>query len=103
MHDAAEAYVGDVVSPLKQFLPGFQSAEQQVWACLAQKFDLLKDMPIEILQVDQRMQVTEREQLFRTGSKHGDFPGKYGIILRCWEPQKAYEMFLESANKLGLK
>ena len=103
MHDAAEAYVGDVVSPLKQFLPGFQSMELQTWACIAQKFDLLKDMPIEIMQVDRRMQVTEREQLFQTGTPRGDFPGMYNIMLRCWEPQRAYEKFLEAAHKLGLK
>lgn len=38
VHDAAEAYVGDVAAPLKRLLPDYRRVEQRVWAACAARF-----------------------------------------------------------------
>lgn len=45
LHDAAEAYVGDVVSPLKNHpkMSFFREVEQEFICCIADKFDLCDD------------------------------------------------------------
>tara|TARA_R110002020_G_scaffold66563_12_gene174987 strand:- start:1164 stop:1697 length:534 start_codon:yes stop_codon:yes gene_type:complete len=40
IHDAAEAYLGDVVSPLKSLLPEYKKYERAVDECIANKFSL---------------------------------------------------------------
>lgn len=37
-HDAAEAYVGDIVSPLKHMISNFERIEANIMACIAEKF-----------------------------------------------------------------
>ena len=38
LHDATEAYVGDMVRPLKRGLPEYQRVEAEIWAAIVQKF-----------------------------------------------------------------
>ena len=40
LHDAAEAYLGDMVKPLKVLLPEFAAIEDKVSALIAQAFDI---------------------------------------------------------------
>ena len=40
LHDAAEAYLGDMVKPLKILLPAFAQIEDQVTSLIAQEFKL---------------------------------------------------------------
>jgi hypothetical protein len=40
MHDAAEAYLGDMVKPLKVLLPQFAQIEEQVGDIIARTFDI---------------------------------------------------------------
>lgn len=40
MHDAAEAYIGDLVSPLKALCPEFQAIEREVEAHIMQALDI---------------------------------------------------------------
>ena len=45
LHDAPEAYLGDVVSPLKCLLPGYKKFEQVVEKCIADRFSLPHPFP----------------------------------------------------------
>lgn len=40
LHDAAEAYVGDVSSPLKHMLPAYKAIEQRIEAVIAKCWDV---------------------------------------------------------------
>lgn len=63
LHDATEAYVGDMVRPLKQALPAYQQIEQRVWHAICQRFDLDPVLPECVHQADLVMLATERRDL----------------------------------------
>lgn len=60
LHDATEAYVGDVTRPLKQLLPSYSDIEQRVWIAVADKFRLPHDLPMCVKHADNIALVTER-------------------------------------------
>lgn len=45
MHDATEAYCGDIVRPLKRDLTGYAAIERSNWLAIAERFDLPVDLP----------------------------------------------------------
>lgn len=51
-HDSAEAYVMDLVRPIKKFIPEFQAMEKAVLRCIHKKFDLIWPMPEEVKRID---------------------------------------------------
>lgn len=38
LHDASEAYLGDVIAPIKQMLPAYKKLEDELMAVIANKF-----------------------------------------------------------------
>lgn len=69
MHDAAEAYMPDVASPIKSLLPDVMEMERVLWKCIAERFDLPLEMPIEVKNVDLLVLESERRR-FMSPSKH---------------------------------
>jgi len=60
LHDAAEAYIGDVVKPLKMLLPDYRLVEQRIEAAVFERFEL------EMTQEDKREVKLADEVLLRT-------------------------------------
>ena len=52
LHDAAEAYLCDMVSPLKRCLPEFVEYEERVTRAVAERFGLPWPPPFEVMQAD---------------------------------------------------
>jgi hypothetical protein len=65
LHDATEAYLGDMVRPLKIFMPDYRVAEAFVWQAICEKFDLRFKLPAEVKQADNLALVTERRDFMR--------------------------------------
>lgn len=63
LHDATEAYIGDVIRPLKRQLPEYESIEYHWWAAVCVRFGLPLAMPKSIKEADRRALLTERTHL----------------------------------------
>lgn len=107
LHDATEAYVGDMVSPLKRMLPEFSKIERKVMDAICVKFDLPLEMPVEVHEVDYRMLVTEAKCLLGNPPRGWGIAHEvlgYNMVIEAglhWESVK-YQ-FLDVFEELGGK
>jgi hypothetical protein len=67
MHDATEAYIGDMASPLKKQIPAFAEFEDKLWLIIAEKFNLPKELPDDVHQIDKKACLTEAHDLMGVG------------------------------------
>ena len=65
LHDATEAYLGDVVSPLKALLPEYRKIEQNVMSAICKSFDITFPRPKIIKRADQSVMAAEMEQVVK--------------------------------------
>lgn len=72
MHDAPEAFLGDVIRPLKASMPAYHAAEAAAWRAVAAAFGLPVFIPAEIHALDDEMLAAEREALLPNAP---EFPG----------------------------
>lgn len=105
LHDASEAYLGDVVRPLKSRMESYRDIEADVALVIAMKFGLPVRLDAMIKQVDMRMLVTERNQLMGKSPLpyevdemgHEPFP----FTLECLPPPLAKQQFLQRFRELN--
>lgn len=97
MHDAHEAYVGDMTSPLQKMVLDFKPFAKTVQIEVLSRFGLtLEDMP-SILHVDLNMLATEQRDVM---DALGDYwPATLGRVMydrkiRPWDARMAEKMFL---------
>jgi hypothetical protein len=90
LHDAAEAYVGDMVRPLKHH-PDYGTAhrqlEDQILSTICQKLGGIWPHPCQIHQIDKQMYLWECDNI-RTGKQLG------------WSPTYAKQRWLDTYTQL---
>lgn len=104
LHDAAEAFLGDVTFPLKQLLPDFKALEQQIEQAVFARFGLPRTLPPAIKAMDLCALATEQRDLM---DNRDDWPMLAGIT--PWEerivpltPQEARQAYLSLYAQLKL-
>lgn len=103
LHDAPEAFIGDMPKPLKMLLPDYQRAEERVEDVLFRKFGFTALEPA-IKHADKVMLKTEQYQLCRNRHawKYTEGVDVADIEIECLLPEAAYLLFLNRAEELGI-
>lgn len=102
LHDASEAYLVDVPSPIKPYIPGYRTWEARIMRCVATTFSLSREMPYTVDLLDKRIIKDEKAQ------NVGNGPGKWineelvplGVTLQFWTPLEAEAQFLMAFDEL---
>lgn len=75
MHDAAEAFIGDVSKPLKDLLPEYREIERRVEAAVFARFAVPAVMSASVKAADLRMLAAEQRQIMRNQDEWGTTGG----------------------------
>lgn len=101
LHDATEAFVGDVIRPLKRRLTGYADIEELVWRAVAQRFGLPEVLDPAVKAADNRMLLTEKRDLVPphswkwTEEQVADITARpYDFEVSPWSPEQSRSMFL---------
>lgn len=98
LHDAAEAYTGDMVKPLKNLLPDFKIVEARVEAAIFDKFGLPHEMSPEIKLADLRLLRTEQRDLTAGAGDNWNGLDEYEPLperIIAFAPWRAYRYWFE--------
>jgi 5'-deoxynucleotidase YfbR-like HD superfamily hydrolase len=97
LHDAAEAFLGDVTRPLKQMLPEFKRIEAEVERAILDRFGVEGPMPPQVKQADLRVLAAEQRQIMPEGTDgwvRGQKVDPAPVVVRHLPPEQAKKAFL---------
>lgn len=106
LHDASEAFLGDVSSPLKALLPEYKEIERRVQRAIANAFDLgdSLDHPA-VHEADKRMYWQERQSVANNGVRdtlwHQDLRATRKVEAMGMSPMMARRMFVKRYKELA--
>lgn len=97
LHDAAEAYLGDIPAPVKQFCKDYRVLEERLMEAVAERFGLAYPIPRIVTVADQQVLLTEKEALMAPEPAPWEIQvaTKANVQIACLKPKDAKELFLE--------
>lgn len=104
MHDATEAYMGDVPRPIKRLVPKYTEVEEQMQKQLFTHFGIDPVMDPRVKDYDNRILMDERTQVLgKVDYDWGWSPPPLGIRIIPKEPRVIRKWFMELFNAYGGK
>lgn len=100
LHDATEAYIGDMVRPLKQVMPAFNEVEQVIWAAICERFSLDTELPASVKKADLILLGVERRDLMPTHPDEWECLAGIDLPAQHIKPWRAHEARLHFFNRL---
>lgn len=103
MHDATEAYIGDISAPLRLCLPAVRAIEDRIWQAIATRYRLPAEIPPVVKQVDTSLLLAERDQFMKEPPRDwGVDAAPWPITkIRTWNPGEAEYEFLQRFESLN--
>lgn len=101
LHDASEAYVGDMPSPLKRMIPQYKEIEERVQAAMAKAYNLPYPFPHEIHEADKAVYRAERSQI--AGGEDNLWYTEFldaKVVVTGMQPKDAEQFFLYRYREL---
>lgn len=84
LHDASEAFLGDMPSPFKKMMPDYQKLEADLMQVIALKFGFDYPLPVEVKECDRHFLDVEWNALVL-----------HKLPLEVWSPQQAKNEFYD--------
>ena len=100
MHDAAEAYLGDVPTPLKLCLPSYETLERATLAAIFEAFAIPGDPYDSVIKrADLAVLRTEVVQFEMDWGEAHPQGAPADVALECWDPAWAQGAFLAAFSR----
>jgi hypothetical protein len=103
MHDAAEAYIGDLIRPVKHRMPPFRELEATIEAVVFPALGLPPELPTWMRELDSRILCDERAQVMLT--QHNEWSTDelepLGVTIRFWSPARGEFEFMRRFFELS--
>ena len=94
LHDAAEAFLGDLATPVKSLCPDFDVLENRMQWAISERFGLSWPMPAEVKKADLAVLGSEIQSgIFKQHGK--EWPKGLSIMIEPWDAQESYEKFIK--------
>lgn len=103
LHDATEAYMGDLIRPLKQHMPTYRQAEDRLMAVICEWAGLDPVCPAEVKAADVRIMRDERDALMSSPQRPwGSLDGvpALGVRVEGWAPAEAESRYFDRLGEL---
>jgi len=103
LHDASEAFLVDMPSPIKATLQSYRDVEDGIMAIIAKKWGFAWPISADTHECDRIMLVEEAEALLNKCEWIEDYrpsSGRRGILPQCMSPTEAYEAFMTRYRQL---
>lgn len=99
LHDATEAFVADIVRPVKRHLVGYKEVEDKIADAVAKRFGIETfDFP-ELHEIDNRVLMTEVRDIMSPCPEPWNIPyepyPREVLRIDPWSPRHAYNHFIE--------
>lgn len=102
MHDASEAYLADVIRPIKPFLTNYHDIEARLETVIAERFNYPWPMPAEVKRLDNAILADEMAQNMAPPPVDWRLPElPLGVRLQFWAPEKAEFEFRAAFTQYG--
>jgi 5'-deoxynucleotidase YfbR-like HD superfamily hydrolase len=106
LHDAPEAYIGDIPSPIKAIIPEYKAVEKRIMDAVCEKFNLPKKMPEEVHLIDKQILTLEANYLMIDLSnkqpKWEMVETDLDFFFQPMDWKMSEYLFLKEAQKLGI-
>lgn len=111
MHDAHEAYTGDIASPIKRVLgDAWRSFERRHEIAVRRRFAIGVSLPAAVVNIDLRLLITERRDLLGDVQARPwaidpePYTAREGLAkILPWGPAEAERCFLSEAERLWIR
>jgi len=101
MHDAAEAYISDLASPIRKLCPAHLDLEEKIQIVIAEKFGLELPVPKQITEMDWRVLATEKRDLLgQSPASWGRLPNPLEGKIKAQTPNQARVAFTKRFKEL---
>ena len=101
LHDAAEAYVGDIIRPLKRHISGYDGIEERIWLTIAARFGLSPELPESVKAADNTVLLAEQQQIMGPPPFPWNVQGEpAAVTIAGFDPLLARSEFLDRFRQL---
>lgn len=101
LHDASEAYLGDMVTSVKRLIPEYKALEKKMEAVIAEQFGIRYPWPASVQRADLAVLMAEaRDNMGRPPKAWSIEIPPMTRQIECWGPEEARSRFLMRFDEL---